>query len=239
MRSRILMPIVVAVFCLDLGWGQGTAQGNMPSNGGPSAAPQNAPSASPSAPQSTPSATGSQNAPQTGTSPQPSPAKNSSATLSDYDKQFLQQAADGGLAEVELGQLAVQKAASDDVKKFGQRMVDDHSKANQQLQQIASSNGVQLPQQPSAGYGNTKQMLSGLSGQAFDIFYLNIMLKDHNDDVAAFTRENLISQNPAVKSFASSTLPVLQDHLNTVTSIITAQNKNTQSTSASTATTTP
>lgn len=200
-------------------------------------APQNTPSTTPStttpstAPQTTPQTTpspttGSQNVSQPGTNPQANPANNSSAKLNDSDKRFLQEAGEGGLVEVALGQLAVQKGTSDDVKKFGQRMVDDHGKANQQLQQIAASSGVQLPQQPEAGFENVKQMLSGLSGQAFDRFYMEIMLKDHHDDVAAFTRENLTGQNTAIKSFASSTLPVLQDHLNSVGTIMNAQNNN-------------
>src|SRR5258708_28181826 len=76
------------------------------------------------------------------------------------DKKFIKEAADGGLAEVELGQLAVEKASSNDVKKFGQRMVDDHSKANDELKQLAATKGVDLPQEPSAKHKATNARLS-------------------------------------------------------------------------------
>src|SRR5947199_6279406 len=102
------------------------------------------------------------------------------------DKTFVKKAAEGGLAEVELVQLATQKASSDDVKKFGQRMVDDHGKANDQLKQIASSKGVDLPSEPSPKNKATKDRLSKLSGQQFDKAYMTDMLQDHKKDVAAF-----------------------------------------------------
>src|SRR4051812_33416448 len=79
-----------------------------------------------------------------------SSGSDSSSGLSMSDKKFIKDAADGGLAEVELGQLAASKGSSDEVKKFGQRMVDDHGKANDQLKQLASSKQVNLPTEPSA-----------------------------------------------------------------------------------------
>ena len=100
------------------------------------------------------------------------------------DKTFVKKAAEGGLAEVELGQLATQKASSEDVKKFGQRMVDDHSKANDQLKQVAAQEHIDLPTEPSAKDKATKARLEKLSGEQFDRAYMRDMVKDHRTDVA-------------------------------------------------------
>jgi len=129
------------------------------------------------------------------------------------DQKFMKQAADGGMAEVELGQLAVEKAASPEVKKFGQRMVDDHGKANEQLKSIAGRKGVTLPSQPSARHQATKDELSKLAGEQFDNAYMAEMLKDHQKDVAEFRRASESAKDPDVKNFAAQTLPTLQDHL--------------------------
>ena len=116
-------------------------------------------------------------------------------------------AAQGGMAEVELGKLATEKASSDDVKKFGQRMVDDHTKAGDQLKQVASTQGITLPQGLSAKDKLTKEHLSKLSGEQFDKAYMADMVKDHTQDVADFQRESQSGSDPAVKDFASQTLP--------------------------------
>jgi putative membrane protein len=133
--------------------------------------------------------------------------------LSASDKKFVLGAAKGGMAEVELGKLATEKAASDDVKKFGQRMVDDHTKANDQLKQVAQQEGIQLPTGLSSKDEMTKERLSKLSGAAFDKAYMNDMVNDHVKDVADFQKESTSGKDPAVKSFASQTLPTLQSHL--------------------------
>ncbi len=140
-----------------------------------------------------------------------SSAKNSK--LSAADKHFVKEAAAGGMAEVALGQLATEKASSPDVKQFGQRMVDDHSKANDQLKQIAADEGVRLPTTLSAKDEATKNRLSKLSGDAFDKAYMADMVKDHKTDVAAFRHESKTGRDPQVKSFAADTLPTLEDHL--------------------------
>ncbi len=137
----------------------------------------------------------------------------SSGQLSAADKMFVNKAAQGGMAEVELGQLAAQKGQSDDVKKFGQRMVDDHSKANDQLKQIAQQKGVQLPTDLDAKDKALKDRLSGLSGAQFDHVYMRHMLQDHKMDVAEFQKEANSGSDPDVKNFASQTLPTLQSHL--------------------------
>ncbi len=129
------------------------------------------------------------------------------------DKKFVRDAAQGGMAEVELGKLATEKASSEQVKSFGQRMVDDHSKANEQLKQVASEQGIQLPDKLNAKDEMTKEHLSKLSGEQFDKAYMNDMVKDHTQDVADFKRESSSGMDPQVKDFASQTLPTLESHL--------------------------
>jgi putative membrane protein len=138
---------------------------------------------------------------------------NSSGSLSAADKKFVREAAQGGMAEVELGKLATEKGSSEEVKKFGQRMVDDHSKAGDQLKQIASSKGIQVPDKLSAKDQATKDRLSKLSGDQFDQSYMSDMVKDHMQDVADFKHESNSGKDPDVKNFAATTLPTLQDHL--------------------------
>jgi putative membrane protein len=133
--------------------------------------------------------------------------------LSPADQKFVKEAAQGGMAEVELGQLAVERASSDGVKKFGQRMVDDHSKANDKLKEVASGKGITLPTEPNAKQKATKMRLSKLSGDAFDKAYMKDMLQDHKQDVAAFQKESSTGKDSDIKNFASTTLPTLQDHL--------------------------
>jgi len=125
----------------------------------------------------------------------------------------MKEAAEGGMAEVALGQLAADKASSPEVKEFAQRMVKDHSEANDQLKQIATQKGVTLPGSLSAKYETVRHKLSKLSGDAFDQAYMSDMLKDHKADIAAFQKESTSGKDPDVKQFASQTLPTLQDHL--------------------------
>jgi putative membrane protein len=136
-----------------------------------------------------------------------------SAGSGNTDTTFVQKAARGGLAEVELGQLAVQKASSDEVKKFGQRMVDDHSKANDQLKEVAAKEHIDVPQDMTAKDKATKARLEKLSGAKFDKAYMKDMVKDHQKDVAEFERESKMAKDPAVKRFAEQTLPTLKEHL--------------------------
>lgn len=133
--------------------------------------------------------------------------------LSASDQKFIKEAAEGGMAEVELGRLAVQKASSEDVKRFGQRMVDDHTKANTNLKGVAASLGVDLPQHLNAKDEATKERLSLLSGDQFDKAYMRDMVKDHKADVAAFRTESSTGRDASIKSFATQTLPILRDHL--------------------------
>ena len=145
--------------------------------------------------------------------PGDAPSPSMSAGPSSADAKFLKEAADGGMAEVELGKLASEKASSGDVKQFGQRMAEDHGKANEELKQLAMQKHIDLPSEPSAKHKATKARLEKLSGEQFDKAYMADMLKDHKKDVAAFQRQSNSAKDPDVKSFAAKTLPTLQDHL--------------------------
>jgi len=155
--------------------------------------------------------------------PSMSNTKTSPAGMTMSDEHFIKKAAQGGMAEVELGQLAVQKASSDQVKQFGQRMVDDHTKANDQLKQVAQQKNVTLPTEPSAKDKATKARLEKLSGTDFDKAYMSDMVKDHKKDVAEFERESKSGKDDAVKSFAEQTLPTLREHLSQAQQIAPAE----------------
>jgi putative membrane protein len=154
---------------------------------------------------------------QTGGPTEPKPSTDSSkasaAGVSKADATFIKKAAGGGMAEVELGRLATEKASNPEVKQFGQRMVDDHSKANDQLKQVAAEKHVTLPTGISAKDKATKAKLEALSGDQFDRAYMEDMVKDHKQDVAEFQKASKSASDPQIKDWASQTLPTLQDHL--------------------------
>jgi putative membrane protein len=154
---------------------------------------------------------------QTGAPTEPKPSTDSSkasaAGVSKADASFIKKAASGGMAEVDLGRLATEKASNPDVKQFGQRMVDDHSKANDQLKQVAAEKHVTLPTSISAKDKATKTTLEALSGDQFDRGYMEDMVKDHKQDVAEFQKASKSASDPQIKDWASQTLPTLQDHL--------------------------
>src|SRR6266487_1606418 len=131
---------------------------------------------------------------------QESPAAKSSS-LSEKDKTFMKKAAKGGTMEVAMGKLAAQSAQSDDVKSFGKRMVTDHSKANDELKSIAAKKGVKLPsKEPSEKWSSDKA-------------YMDMMVKDHEKDLAEFQEEASTGTDPDVKKFAEDTAKVVQEHL--------------------------
>ena len=125
---------------------------------------------------------------------------------------FATKAARGGLAEVQLGQLAAEKATDPDVKSFAQRMVTDHTKANDELQQLASSKGWTLPSTLDAKARGTMAKLEKDTGAAFDRAYMNAMVADHNADVAAFRGYSKSGRDAELRSWAGSTLPTLEEH---------------------------
>jgi len=128
------------------------------------------------------------------------------------DQSFVMDAASGGMAEVALGRLAMEKASNERVKQFGEKMVADHSKANDELKALAQSKSIMLPASPDTKSMETHERLAKLSGAAFDTAYIQEMVQDHQKDVAAFRKEAESGQDAAVKVWAAKTLPTLTEH---------------------------
>jgi putative membrane protein len=135
------------------------------------------------------------------------------AAATGADSTFIRTAAMDGLAEVEHGKLAAQNAASDDVKQFAQRMVDDHGKANTELQALASQKNVSLPKELDAKHKAMHDKLAKMNGAAFDSAYMTHMATAHKEAVTLFQREGKAGKDPETKAFAEKTLPTLQEHL--------------------------
>jgi putative membrane protein len=136
-----------------------------------------------------------------------------------HDTMFAMAAARGGIAEVETGKLAADKASSPDVKAFGQQMVDDHGKANEQLKSVAEKQNLTLPTTMNAKQQAMYDMLKGKTGAEFDKAYVDAMVKDHEEDVKEFQREADKGKDEQIKAFASETLPVIQGHLEKIKGI--------------------
>jgi putative membrane protein len=134
--------------------------------------------------------------------------------LSKEDKDFLTDAAMGGLYEVKLGQIVVKQAGSDDVKRFAQRMIDDHTKVNQKLGELAQKEGVVLPQELDKKHQDALDKLAREAGAKLDRAYIDGAITEHKDDVKAFQHEAKDGKNPDIKQFAAANLPVLEEHLN-------------------------
>jgi len=126
---------------------------------------------------------------------------------------FATNAAQGGMAEVELGRLATQRAGDASVREFGARMVADHSRANVELKQIAAQKGIQLPGDVNSEQKSEMDKLAKMSGAEFDKEYMSAMVKDHKDDVKDFQTQSQSGNDPEIKAFAGKTLPTLQQHL--------------------------
>ncbi|HKD04372.1 MAG TPA: DUF4142 domain-containing protein [Bryobacteraceae bacterium] len=133
--------------------------------------------------------------------------------VSSADTRFAREAAMGGMEEVELGRIAVQNGTNDQVKQFGQRMIDDHSKAGDELKGIASKKNITLPTELDAKHKAAVTRYSNMKGADFDRAYMRDMVKDHEADVAEFQKEANGGSDKDIQGFASHTLPTLQDHL--------------------------
>lgn len=147
----------------------------------------------------------------------------SSMTTASPDS-FMKDAAEGGLAEVELGKIAAKNAQDPEVKKFGQMMVADHTKANAELKALAAKKNVELPTEP-ASYKSDIQEMSGKKGADFDKDYVEMMASDHETTVADFEAQAKNSADPDVKAFAEKSLPILRKHLETIKAIQAKMNK--------------
>jgi putative membrane protein len=129
------------------------------------------------------------------------------------DETFIRNAAEGNMAEIKLGQLAEEKAEAPEVKNLAKRIVEDHTKALEELKQIAQQEGINLPTDISHKDALTYDRLAKLSGPQFDREYTQEMVKDHQKDISEFKRAETSVKNPASKEYAQKELPTLQQHL--------------------------
>jgi putative membrane protein len=139
------------------------------------------------------------------------------------DAAFYKKAAEGGIAEVNLGKLAQDKSPTPSVKEFGAMMVTDHTAANDKLKAIAERRNIKLPTSPSVGQLATNTKLEVLSGSAFDESYIKAMVEDHEEDIKLFQKEANSGQDADAKAYAAATLPTLKGHLKKIQAIASAQ----------------
>jgi putative membrane protein len=137
----------------------------------------------------------------------------SRSSLTTPDKEFFIAAAKANLAEVNLGQMARDKATSAEVKTFAERMITDHGQANEELKQLALTKGVALPAVVEKDQVNSSEALSKKVGLDFDKSYMEQMIRDHEGAVAKFQAASQNGSDPDLKAWATKTLPTLQNHL--------------------------
>lgn len=135
-------------------------------------------------------------------------------SLANRDREFLEQAAQNGHAEVSASRLALEKSRNDTVRAYAQRMLDEHSRANEELKALATAKQYQPPTEPSMMQKGKEMLIAGLSDDHFDRRYVNQMgVEAHEDTVELFERAAREAQDTDVKAFASKLLPSLRDHL--------------------------
>jgi|SRR5580704_14988945 putative membrane protein len=133
--------------------------------------------------------------------------------LNSSDYKFMRGAAEGGIAEVQLGQIAKERASDPAVKNFADRMIGDHGQANQQLTQLATQKGATLPAEISSSERRETDRLTKLSGPEFDRAYMKCMVRMHKADMKEFEREAKDGNDPEVQAWSAKTLSTLQAHL--------------------------
>ena len=200
MNHTVLKLVCAGAFlCLKPALGQ--FPGNPPPGTGPTT-----PSTFPGGPSQSP---GGNNYPR-GTAPPNAP---DTTAFKVNDQRFAQDAAINSMSEVELGKLALQKGSSDDIKQFGQKMVDEHTKTTERLKEVTQKEGIRIADALDTKHQSRIEKLSKLSGEDFDKAYIKDQLKADESRVRDYRDEAQGGANPNVKAFASSTLPVLQQQL--------------------------
>ena len=150
----------------------------------------------------------------------PAGGQNSPNSLSSRDRTFVMQAGQLSMMEVELGRLAVKRGSSAGVKQYGQEMVEEHTRANQELMQLAMQKKVELPTEMSTQNTATIDRRSGLSGRSFDTAYKQAMIDSHNQAIALFKAQSQQGEDPQLKAWATQKLPNLQAHLEMVNQML-------------------
>jgi putative membrane protein len=133
--------------------------------------------------------------------------------VSSADQTFILNTSKAGMAEVEFGKVAAQNASSDAVKKFGQKMADDHSKANDELKALAASKNVVLPSELDDQDKEHRDKLMALKGDAFDREYMTMMVSGHRKVVDSFKSEAQSGSDADLKAWVTKTLPTIEEHL--------------------------
>jgi putative membrane protein len=147
------------------------------------------------------------------------PRANAATTVSTADQDFILAAAQGGMTEVKLGELAAQNGKRDDVKAFGQMMVKDHTAINDDLKALAAQKGVTLPDSLDAKHQAMADKMAALTGSEFDDAYIAAMIKAHKKDAKAFKAESAATQDADIKSFLDKSTPVVEEHLKLITAM--------------------
>lgn len=137
------------------------------------------------------------------------------------DSKFMMMAATSDMNEITLSNQAISKSSNDDVKKFAQMMVDDHTKSSSELKPIAASKNVTLPADADAKHKAAAEKMSSMTGDSFDMAFVKTMVKDHEKAVAMFQKESTDGKDADAKAFAAKTLPVIQSHLDMARSMMT------------------
>lgn len=140
-------------------------------------------------------------------------ADDATNNVSKTDQEFMLAAAQGGMTEVKLGQLAAQNASRQDLKDFGTMMVTDHTKINTDLKALAMQKGVTLPDDLDAKHQAMVDKLNSKSGDDFDKAYIAAMIKAHKHDLKAFQSESKSTQDPDLKTFVQNAIPTISEHL--------------------------
>ncbi|MCY7315286.1 MAG: DUF4142 domain-containing protein [Rubrivivax sp.] len=154
-------------------------------------------------------AAGGASAPKAGTAA----TQGSPVSVDRADRAFVEAAARDGMAEVMVGRMAQDKASNAQVKAFGERMAQDHGKANAELLMIAGTRGIAAPNDAGAEHKKHADRLTKLSGADFDRAYMKLMVEDHAKDVKSFERASKSAKDADIRAFAARTLPTLQSHL--------------------------
>jgi putative membrane protein len=140
--------------------------------------------------------------------------------LASRDREFLEQAAQNGHAEISASRLALEKTRNEQVRAFAQRMVDDHTRSSEELKALAASKNLQVPTEPSMLQKGKEMLISGLSDDNFDRRYVNQMgVEAHEDNIELFDRAAREAQDAEVKAFATKSLPQLRSHLEAARSL--------------------
>jgi putative membrane protein len=147
------------------------------------------------------------------------PCANAASTVSAADQGFILAAAQGGMTEVKLGELASKNGKRDDVKEFGQMMVKDHTAINDDLKSLAAQKGVTLPDSLDAKHQGMVDKMAALTGSAFDDAYIAAMIKGHKQDAKAFKSESAATTDANIKSFLDKSIPVVEAHLQHITTM--------------------